>query len=165
MEPCNPDHRPEPGERAILDLGAEELFVVASLRAWVAPMMRPGTPHPDWREMFRLAGVASAGAVGFELVMSVLGSTAQRVIEVRCCRCPSLGADEVRMLRLVAALQAGDTVAALDVIADWVPPGSITPALRGAERFAAMMSAAGHRLPPQEMPMAAMRRPEGVILH
>jgi hypothetical protein len=105
MEPCNPDHRPAPGERAILDLGPEELFVVAALRAWVAPVMRPGAPHPDWREMFRLAEVASAGAVGFDLLMSVVGSAAQRIIEVRCCRCPSLGADEVAMLRLVAALQ------------------------------------------------------------
>ncbi len=165
MEPCNPDHRPAPGERATLDLGPEELFVVAALRAWVAPIMRPGTPHPDWREMFRLAGVAAAGVVGFDLVMSVVGSAAQRIIEVRCCRCPSLGADEVAMLRLVAALQNGDTLSALDILSDWVPPGSVAPALRGAQRFAAMMSAAGHRLPPQAMPMAAMRRPVGAMLH
>lgn len=165
MEPCNPDHRPAPGERALLDLGPEELFVVAALRAWVAPVMRPGTPHPDWREMFRLAGVASAGAVGFDLLMSVVGGSAQRVIEVRCCRCPSLGADEVLMLRLVGALQNGDTLTALDVVSDWVPQGSVAPALRGAQRFAAMMSAAGHRLPPQAMPLAAIQRPEGVVLH
>jgi len=165
MEPCNPDHRAAPGERAILGLGPEELFVVAALRAWVAPVMRPGTPHPDWREMFRLAGVASAGAVGFELMMSVVGSAAQRIIEVRCCRCPSLGADEVAMLRLVAALQNDDTLSALDVISDWVPSGSVAPALRGAQRFAATMAAAGHRLPPQAIPMAAMQRPEGASLH
>lgn len=165
MEPCNPDHRPLPGERAILELGAEELFVVASLRAWVAPVMRPGTPHPDWREMFRLAGVNSAGAVGFDLLMSVVGSAAQRIVEVRCCRCPSLGADEMAMLRLVAALQAADTLSALDVISDWVPPGSVAPALRGAQRFAAAMAAAGHLLPAQDVTMAAMQRPMGVSLH
>lgn len=165
MEPCNPDHRPAPGERALLDLGPEELFVVASLRAWVAPVMRPGTPHPDWREMFRLAGVSTAGAVGFDLVMSVIGSAAQRIIEVRCCRCPSLGADEVLMLRLVEALQNGDTLTALDVISDWVPQGSVEPALRGAQRFVTMMSAAGHRLPPQEMPVAALQRPMDAVLH
>ena len=165
MEPCNPDHRPVPGERALLDLGPEELFVVAALRAWVAPVMRPGMAHPDWREMFRLAGVSSAGAVGFDLLMSVVGSAAQRIIEVRCCRCPSLGADEVAMLRLVNAMQNADTLSALDVISDWVPPGSVAPALRGAQRFAAMMSAAGHRLPAQAIPMAAMQRPEGAVLH
>ncbi|MBS7809399.1 hypothetical protein [Roseococcus pinisoli] len=165
MEPCNPDHHPAPGERALLDLGPEELFVVAALRAWVAPLMRPGTPHPDWREMFRLAGVASAGAVGFDLMMSVVGESAQRIIEVRCCRCPSLGADEVAMLRLVEALQNDDTLSALDVISDWVPPGSVAPALRGAERFTAMMSAAGHRLPAQAMPAQAMERPAGMMLH
>ncbi|WP_421992507.1 hypothetical protein [Roseococcus sp.] len=138
---------------------------MASLRAWVAPRMRPGAPHPDWREMFRLAGVAAPGAVGFDMLMSVVGSAAQRLIEVRCCRCPSLGADEAAMLRLVKAMQEGDTLSALDVIADWVPQGSVEPALRGVQRFATMMSAAGHRLPAQTMPVAAMRRPVGAVLH
>ncbi len=149
----------------MLDLGPEELFVVAALRAWVSPRMRPGTPHPDWQEMFRLAGVAADGALGFDLLMSVVGEAARRLIEVRCCPCPSLGADEGAMLRLVAALQDDDTLSALDVLSDWVAPGSVAPALRGARRFTAMMLAAGHRLPAQAPPIRALERPAGALLH
>lgn len=152
MDPCNHDHRPAATERAMLDLGPEELFVVAALRAWVAPHMRPDGVHPDWRNLFRLAAVAAPGAAGFDQMMSVVGSSAQRVLEVRCCRCPTLGADEDAMLRLIAALQTGDTFGALDVLSDWLPSGAITPALRGAQCFAALTAAAGLRLP---VPVAA----------
>lgn len=145
--PCHEAPQPGPDERSVLDLNAAELFVVGALRAWVAPHMRPGEAHPDWREMFRLMRVPGEGAVGFELMMSVIGAHAQRLLEVSCCRCPGLGADEAHMLRLVAALQRAEPLAALDVLSDWLPPGAVAPALRGAQRFATQMAAAGLRLP------------------
>jgi hypothetical protein len=142
----------DPG-RTMLELGPEELFVVGALRAWVAPHMRPGEPHPDWRELFRLSGVGAPGLLGFEMLMSVLGAQAQRLLEVGCCGCPALGGDEDAMLRLVRALQAGELLGALEVLSDWLPREAVGPALRGAQRFAAEVAQAGlmlHRVP--EMP-------------
>lgn len=166
MDPCNPEHRPAPGERAMLDLGPDERFVVAALRAWVAPLMHPDCVHPDWQNLFRLAGVAAPAAVAFDQMMSVVASSAQRVLEVRCCRCPTLGADECAMLRLIAALQAGDTLGALDVLPDWLPSGAIAPALRGAQRFAALTATMGLRLPVSVTAPAHQRlAPKGATLH
>ncbi|WP_424811513.1 hypothetical protein [Roseococcus sp. YIM B11640] len=165
MEPCNPHHLPAPGERATGDLSAEELFVVGSLRAWVSPLMRPGTPCPDWKEIFRLAAVGGEASAGFDRLMSIIGTSAQRIIEVRCCSCPSLGADEVNMLHLVAALQMADRTGAIDIIADWVAPAFVAAALRGAEQFAAGTMEAALWLPPQTALPAPARRPEGALLH
>jgi len=130
----------------MLDLGPDELFVVGALRAWVAPLMRPGSQHPDWRSLFGIAGVAAPGAAGFDLMLTVIAGSAQRLLEVRCCRCPTLGADEAAMLHLVSALQIGDVPGALDVLSDWLPPDSVPAALRAARHFAAAMAAGGLRV-------------------
>jgi hypothetical protein len=141
------DHGVPAGPRAAMELEAAELFVVATLRAWVAPKMRPGQQHPDWRELFRMAGVGAAGAVAFDALMSVIGAQAKRLIDVHCCRCPRLGEDETAMLRLVAALQCGETPAALAVLDDWLPGEAIGPALHAARRFALSTTEAGLSLP------------------
>jgi hypothetical protein len=141
------DHAPAPGRRGAMDLDAAELFVVATLRAWVAPHMRPGAPHPDWRELFRMAGAGLPAMVAFDGLMSVIGAQAKRQIDVHCCRCPSLGDDEAGMLRLVAALQSGETLAALDILGDWLPDAAIGPALHAARRFALCIAEAGLSLP------------------
>ncbi|WP_431284743.1 hypothetical protein ACQW02_08015 [Humitalea sp. 24SJ18S-53] len=147
----------------MLDLVASELFVVGALRAWVAPLVRPKGLYPEWRDIFRMAQVAPPGAVGFELLMSVVSSHAQRSIEVRCCHCPALAGDEAAMLRLVAGLQAGDSFSALDVLSDWLPVAMVAPGFRGAQRFAALTAEAGLRLPAQPLHLAPL--PVARVLH
>jgi hypothetical protein len=142
-----PGHGAPSGRPGAMELGAAELFVVATLRAWVAPLMRPGEPHPDWRELFRLAGVGAPAAIAFDGLMSVIGAHAQRLIEVHCCRCPTLGEDETAMLRLMAALQADRPGAALHVLGDWLPGAAVGPALQAARRFAIGIAEAGLALP------------------
>jgi len=133
-----------------LDIPA--LLVVGALRAWVAPLVNPGHVHPDWREILSLAGVPGEAAVGFQRMMEVVAGHARRLIEVRCCQCPALGADEVHMLTLVAALQGGDAFTPVRILTDWLPPGMVTPALAGAQRFAAVLAAEGLRLPAAARP-------------
>jgi len=162
-EDCDGTHAPVPGERATLELGPAELFVVGALRAWVAPLRAPGGTHPDWREIFALAEVAGPGATAFDGMMSVVARSARRLLDVRCCRCPSLGEDEVALLALVGALQAGDAPGALAVLADWLPPASVMPALQGAQRFATLTAAAGLRLPVAGTAMVSV--PMGATLH
>jgi hypothetical protein len=141
-------------ERGAMDLDSAELFVVATLRAWVAPHMRPGEQHPDWRELFRLAGVGMPGLLAFDGLMSIICAQAQRLIDVHCCRCPSLSDDERAMLRLVGALQAEELLGALDVLGDWLPGDAVGPALRAARRFAFAMSEAQLALPRIARPIA-----------
>jgi hypothetical protein len=141
------DDPAQAGTRGAMHLGDAELFVVGTLRAWVAPIMRPGQPHPDWQELCRLAGVGTQGTSGFDTLMSVIAAQAKRLIDVHCCRCPGLGGDEAAMLCLVAALQAGETLAALDVLRDWLPDVAVGPALHAARRFALHTGKAGLTLP------------------
>ena len=138
---------PSQGRRGAMDLDAAELFVVATLRAWVAPRMRPGEAHPDWRELFRIANVCAPAAIAFDGLMSVIGAEAVRLIDVHCCSCPALGDDEAAMLRLVFALQSQATLTALEVLGDWLPDHAVGPALRAATRFARGMAEAGLLLP------------------
>jgi hypothetical protein len=141
------DHGVPAGSRAAMDLDAAELFVVATLRAWVAPRMRPGEHHPDWQHLFRLAGIGTPAAVAFDMLMSLIGANATRLIDVRCCACPGVGDDETALLRLVSALQAGDAPVARAVLDDWLPEEAAGPALHAARRFALGIAEAGLALP------------------
>jgi hypothetical protein len=58
------------------ELDAAESFVISALRGWIAPTMRPGESHPDWRDLFRLAKVGAVGMLGFDALMSVIGAQA-----------------------------------------------------------------------------------------
>jgi hypothetical protein len=146
--PCA-EHMPRPGASDMMALGPAALFAVAAMRAWAAPLMRPDAPHPDWRHLFGLARLAPQGLVGFEVLMTILGTHAQRLIDVHCCACPSLGEDERGMLRLVAAIQAGAIPDAIGVLAGWLPAEAVGPALNGARAFAAGMVEAGLHLLPE----------------
>lgn len=142
--PCA-DHAP--GPRPVMGLSAAELLLVGAMRAWVAPVMRPGSEHPDWRDLFTLARIPPAGAVAFEALMAILGAQAQRLIDIHCCRCPSLGEDEAAAIRLVAALQRREVLPALDVLGDWLPREAVGPALLAARRLALGMAEAGLPMP------------------
>ncbi len=169
MDPgaCDPDHEPLPGERAALALDGAGLLIVGGLRSWVTPLRAPGAGHPDWRELFGMAGLAGPAALAFDGMMSVLARSAQRSLDVRCCHCPSVSADEEAMLSAVIALQAGDTGDALRLLADWLPATALPEALRHLRRFATIAAAAGLRPLPDTDPsgIARPRVAPGVTLH
>ncbi|SHJ80443.1 hypothetical protein SAMN02745194_03406 [Roseomonas rosea] len=141
-----------------MDLDAEELFVIAALRAWVAPLQAPGAPHPDWREIMRLAIAPAAAATAFDMLMTIIAHGARRSLDVRSPPCPSLGEAEVGLLALVAALQAGGTAAATEVLRDWLWDEAVPGALRAAEHFAALTAEAGLQLPSPDLVAGAGRR-------
>ncbi len=141
MAPHDPTTWPADEDRRLTDLAPSELLVVSTLRAWTAPLF--GEEGHDWRATCRSAGIGPEGQVGFEVLMSVVGASAQRLLEVRCPGCPSIGADEAAMLRLIAALQAEETLGALEVLADWLPEDAVGPALQGARGFARAAATAG----------------------
>ncbi len=142
-----PASDPPPRPRAAMSLGAAELLLVGAFRAWVAPLVRPGAPHPDWREIFVLARLDPATTVAFDAMMSILAAQARRLIAVPCCACPGVGEDEAAAIRLFAALQRRDLPPALDILGDWLAPEAVEPALRAAQRVAIGMADGGLVLP------------------
>lgn len=156
------DHALPAGQRGVMALGSAELFVVATLRAWVAPLMRPAATHPDWRELVHLAAIGTAGAMAFDALMSLIAAEARRLIDVHCCPCPALGDDEAAMLGLVSALQSGETAAARAVLGDWLPDGAVERALPAARCFALAVAEAGLALP---RPAAVLAVPPGQTVH
>ncbi len=125
------------------DLDPAALFVVATLRSWIAPLMGAGEDHPPCRDLFALAGVGPQGMAAFDALMSMVGSQAIRLIDMRGCHCCGVGEDEEAMLRLLAALQAADRVAGLFVLCSWLPEDAVPAALDAASRLAVAMAEAG----------------------
>jgi len=144
-----------PRPRATMSLDASELLVIAALRAWVAPVVRPGEAHPDWHEIFALARLPPTTMLAFHTLMGILGTQSRRLIAVPCCGCPGVGKDETAAIRLVAALQRQDLLPALDILGDWLAPEAVGPALRAARRLAIGMVTAGLVLPGAAAPQSA----------
>ncbi|MBU8541179.1 hypothetical protein [Falsiroseomonas tokyonensis] len=154
---------PAPGERPMQELGAAELLVAGALRAWVAPLLAPAGRHPDWRRYLALGGVVAEGAEAFDRLMRLLAHSARRSLDVRCCRCPGLSPDEAALLQLTAAVQAGQSFAALDVLMDWLPEPALMPALAAARDFGAALQRAGAMLPaPALAPPCALATPSSL---
>lgn len=139
-----------PAPRCTVSLSRGELFVLASIRAFVAPILRPKADHPDWRELFALAEMSPVAEAEFARLMHLIGSWAVREIAIRCCHCPTVGADERLLLDLVAALQCENSEGGRAILSAILPPPVVPGAAYAAERFAAAAAAAGYRLRPSE---------------
>ncbi len=153
-------HRGEEGQAGRLADGLDpaSLIILAAFRAWVSRHRAPEAPAPDWRALLRLAEVSPEAAACFDRVMERVRRSMRRPIDVRCCHCPRVGADEEALLAMVSALQAGDRLTALDTLTDWLGPQAAIGALPGALDWAARFAAEGLRpqgaVPPAEVAAA-----------
>lgn len=89
------------------NLEASERFLLWAVRTWSAH-------HMDLRDVwlnldvaFAQAGIRAALSP-FDRMMNVLFRGLQRWPDIRCVRCPQLGADETRMLAALSDLQRHD---------------------------------------------------------
>ena len=130
--------------RPVLSLEAEALFVVGVSRAWTAAL-QPETP--DWRQIFTLASLPAEAAAAYGSFMALVTQSRRRPLDIRGCSCPEVGRDEEALLRLIGAVQAGDLLAALDELDDWLRPGNRTPVLRAAGAVAALFEAHDIQVP------------------
>ncbi|WP_374442344.1 hypothetical protein [Stella sp.] len=120
----------------VADLTPGELFPLSALRLWAAPHRRPDERHPDWRDGFALADLDVDAAAAFEAFMATLLATASATLDVRCARCPRLGADEATFLLAVGHLQRHRPLGATRVLARWMPPAAVRSGLVHLGRFA-----------------------------
>lgn len=143
MSLCHHQDDPDPDGRPTTSLEPEALFVLGALRSWIAAH-RPGGAAPiDWRQVFALAELPWPVASAFGSLMSVIRHGMRRPLDFRCCPCPQLGRDEEAVFRIIAALQQGDRLGAVEEFADWLYPESVIPALDAASALALQFGANG----------------------
>ena len=145
MADCHHHHdAAAPPGRPVLSLEAEALFVVGVSRAWTAAL-EPDAP--DWRQIFTLASLPPEATAAYGSFMALVVQARRRPLDIRGCSCPEVGRDEEALLRLIGAVQAGDLLAALDELDDWLWPGNRTPVLRAAGTVAALFEAYDIQVP------------------
>jgi hypothetical protein len=150
--------RPRPvyaSNTPLAELCTAELFVMSSLRLWVLPYTDPAGRHPDWRHGFARAGIAEAGADGFDALFQIVASTARRSLDVRSPRCTRLGEDEAWLLQLTSLLQQRRSLDTAAILGDWLPSAAVRMAMEPAERFAASLTERGLHLPYRHAEAAA----------
>ncbi|MCW5773011.1 MAG: hypothetical protein KIT16_15315, partial [Rhodospirillaceae bacterium] len=122
-----PTSFPEPLHAADTPMAAlrtAELFIVASSRLWVAALRDPAAGVPDWQPGFRAAAIDAYGAAGFDRLFSIIAGNALRPLDIRCPRCPRLGADEAHLIHLLGLLQEHRADEAAAMLAEWLPPAA-----------------------------------------
>lgn len=132
---------------AILELDTAETFVVATARLWAAPHRDPWQPHPDWRGGFRAAGIDPDGAHAFDTLFWIVVAGGNRTLDIRCPRCPRLGADEAWLLQLTGYAQMGRSDLTEIALGHWLPAAAGRAATVHASIFGGALAAAGLMVP------------------
>ncbi|MDO9714242.1 hypothetical protein [Paracraurococcus lichenis] len=119
------------------DLEPEALFCIAVLRTWVAAHRPDGAATPDWHAVCAEGELTDDAVQAFGAFLDALRRGMRRPLDIRCRLCPLVGRDEEFLLALLGALQRGDVLSGLDVLADWLEQPAVMPALPLAMRLAA----------------------------
>jgi hypothetical protein len=128
----------------VANLPLPERVLLWAIRAWSAYHCDLTAIWSHLDRAFNDQGMGGALAP-FDRMMSALFGGLKRWPDVRCVRCPHLGADEACLLRTLAYLQREETAAARRALHGWViRPAVRTVCIHGAE-LADLASAAGWR--------------------
>jgi hypothetical protein len=114
MQLCRPEPA-YPTNAPIEELRTPELFVLASLRHWVAPQRDPNGTHGDWRVAFQAAAIEDT-ASSFDSFCRILGTAALAPLDVRYVKCARLGEDEAWLLQLVSLMQRDRVIEAAAIL-------------------------------------------------
>ena len=135
------------GRTPLAELQTAELFVVMSLRLWVAAHRDPTSVALGWRTGFDAAGLDDAGRDAFDALFRTVAATASRSLDVRCPRCGELGEDEGRLLQLLSLLQRRRPGEAAAILSDWMPNAARRLAFVAAQGFAVSLLEGGLAIP------------------
>jgi hypothetical protein len=148
---------PYVAEMPLAGFKTAELFLLTTLRLWLATQRRAAVP--DWRRGLAAAGLAEDGAPDFDMTLRIL-TAGVRALDSRETAHPRLSADEARLLRLFGALQHGDTGEAVAILQAWLPSKPLRWLLRYARSFVSVMATQKLILPdrmPEDRPHFALR--------
>jgi hypothetical protein len=128
---------PYVAEMPLAGLKTAELFLLTTLRLWLAAHRR--TQAPDWRQGLAAAGLMEDGAADFDMTLRIL-IAGVRQLDSRPAGHPRLSADEARLLRLFGALQHGDVGEAVAILQAWLPSKPLRWLIRYAGSFVGVMA-------------------------
>lgn len=155
---------PYVAEMPLAGFKTAELFLLTTLRLWLAAQRRAAVP--DWRQGLAAAGLAEDGAPDLDMALRILIAGA-RTLDSRETAHPRLSADEACLLRLFGALQHGDTSAAVAILQAWLPSKPLRWLMRYARSFVGVMASQKLILPdriPEDRPHFALRASAGAFL-
>ena len=155
---------PYVAEMPLAGLKTAELFLLTTLRLWLAAHRRAQVP--DWRQGLAAAGLMEDGAPDFDMTLRIL-IAGVRKLDSRAAGHPRLSADEARLLRLFGALQRGETGEAVGILQAWLPSKPLRWLLRYARSFVGVMATQKLILPdrmPDGQPQFALRASAGTFL-
>ena len=128
---------PYVAEMPVAGFKTAELFLLTTLRLWLAAHRRDGAA--DWRQGLAAAGLLEEAAPDFDMAMRLLRAAARPALSSRDAGHPRLSADEARLLQLFGALQRGEISDAVAELQAWLPSKPLRWLLRYAGSFARIM--------------------------
>ena len=152
------------------ELDPAERLIVLAFRRW-AQAIEDNTGHHAclvWNEFAKRFGSRDGRAAmsDFLSIVGTLQDHARRVVHYRRDCCPFLAADEVWLLRLVAACQHREPDRSRRLAESAVWPGGVARLLDASERLAHTMQAHALPLPPRDERYApGEAAPAGVTVH
>ena len=137
----------DPLEQLLCELGPAELFVVSSLRLWMENHSGGPDAGLNWRQGFKVVGIAPEGAEAFDTLCHIMVTAAGKRADIRALFCARLGRDEARALRLLGLLQQERFEIAQTLLQHWCPPAAVRLVLVPAQVFAAALGRCRLSLP------------------
>jgi hypothetical protein len=117
-------------------LRTPERLLVTALRLFWAEA-HDSKPFPsDWSKGLEAAFGSKAGADAFAALCAIVAATSYRPLHIHGPQCFCIGADEVRLLRLVGLLQRHQIIPAAEELDAMLPPAAVQLALGPAQALA-----------------------------
>lgn len=136
-----------PRRSRVQDLCTAEALLVSVLRLWTEPLREPERSHPHWQDGLTAAGLSTDAAAAFDTMMRIVIAATTRTLDLHRPPCPTLGADESRLLDMLRLAQQGRHGDAGVLLNDWLPLAGVRMALAPLCVLAAALQRGGLRLP------------------
>jgi hypothetical protein len=107
----------------VIELPSTERFFLWAIRAWASAHTDITEMWPSLDRGFTREHIPDA-LEPFDRMMSAVFAGLARWPDIRCVRCPYVGAEEARLLTTLAALRCRDDIAARAALHDWIRPAA-----------------------------------------
>ena len=135
-----------PDRETTEDLRTPEVFILWTIRTWVQTEIGRHSSRQCFQDGLEKAGCQEA-ANPLSALLDIVGTAANRKIEIHVPTCPCISADEKRLLHALAAQQTGHTLEAFDVLTNLLPGAAVRIALGYVDAVALSLARAGLLLP------------------